>query len=123
MVSAKLRAVNTQAADAPECDGGDSAQPSNQHHPIVAEAVNQTAQAKKAFSKSSGVQSDKTRLSGSRTMETIMVCKMCFEMQTQSQGSQSSATPSVAAGEAFCSSSSSNTSRESVPYSFDKKNI
>ncbi|DBA95207.1 TPA: hypothetical protein ACH3X3_013109 [Trebouxia sp. C0006] len=68
-VSAKLRAVNTQAADAPECDGGDSTQPS-----IVAEAVNQTAQAKKAFSKSSGAQSDKTRVNGSRSVEIMMVC-------------------------------------------------
>lgn len=73
-VSAKLRAVYTQAADALECERGDSAQPSNRHHPIVAEAVNQTAQAKKAFSKLSNVQADKTRGNGSRSVEIMMVC-------------------------------------------------
>ncbi len=53
--SAKLGAVSSQAAGALKTDGGDSAQPSDL---IVANAVNQTAKAKEAFSKSGSVQPD-----------------------------------------------------------------
>ena len=60
--SAKLGAVSSQAAGALKTDGGDSTQPSDQQHPIVADAVNPTAKAKKATSKSGSVQPDKSAM-------------------------------------------------------------
>ncbi len=72
--SAKLGAVSSQAAGALKSDGADSAQPSDQQHPIVADAVNQTAKAKKAISKSSSIQPDKTRVISSRSIEIMMMC-------------------------------------------------
>jgi hypothetical protein len=53
--SAKLGAVSSQTPGALKSDSGDSAQPSDQPHTIVADAVKQTAKAKKAFSKSGSV--------------------------------------------------------------------
>ena len=71
-MSAKLGAANSQAAGALESDGGNSALPSNRYHPLVADAVNYIAQAKKFLSKLSGVQPDKTRAIGSWSVQIII---------------------------------------------------
>ena len=60
--SATLGAVSSQAADAPKRDGGDSTQSSDQQRLIVANAVNRTAKAKVASSKSSTVQAEESTM-------------------------------------------------------------
>ncbi len=69
-----MGAVSSQAAGALESSDGKSAQPSDQQHPIVASAVNQTAKAKKAFSKSGSVRPDEARAIGSRSIDITMMC-------------------------------------------------
>lgn len=66
--------VSSQAAGALTSGGGESAQPSDQQHPILANAVNQTAKAEKAVSKSGSVQPDEARATGSRSIDITMMC-------------------------------------------------
>ncbi len=71
--SANLGAVGSQAAGALKSGGAESTQPSDQQHPILATAVNQTAKAEKAVSKSGSVQPDEAR-AGSRSIEITRMC-------------------------------------------------